>query len=203
MDDTQDTTPSQATAAGAAGRKMSGLKLPGLKLPALKLPAIGPILAKFPRPTVPKFNAAALDPRRWRLGRSALPDLALAVGSASLVLSILYVVMGPAREQVQMQTAEAVTKNNAATLQLAAESYAAANLGRYPRDVRELLPYLPDGQAPRNPFNGDPTLFRAASGDVTWHTQAGGDYVIEAWGPGPARPRRLVTLRGRTPAESP
>lgn len=207
MDQTQETTtPTPEAAAGAAGGK-PGLKLPGLKLPALKLPALGPVLAKVPRPKLPRPklalpDAATLDPRHWRIGRSVLPDLWLAVGAASLVLSVLYVVMGPAREQVRMRAAEVETRNNAATLQLAAETYAAAHLGRYPRDVRELLPYLPGGAAPRNPFSGDPVTFRAAGGDLTWRTQAGGDYVIEAWGPGPARPSRLVTLRGRTPAQS-
>lgn len=207
MDQTPETTnPTPETAAGAAGGKpklkLPGVKLPALKLPAIKLPAFGPVLAKLPRPRLAMPDRAALDPRHWRVGKSVLPDLWLAVGAASLVLSILYVVMGPAREQVRMRSAEVATRNNAATLQLAAETYAAANLGRYPRDVRELLPYLPGGEAPRNPFSGDPVMFRAAGGDLTWRTQAGGDYVIEAWGPGPARPSRLVTLRGRAPAQA-
>lgn len=208
MDDAPETTPAgeqaAAPAGGDSGRKpglkLPGVKLPAVKLPAVKLPALGPALARVPRPTLSRPDTTALDPRRWRVDKATLPDLALAVGAASLVLSILYVVMGPVREQVRMRAAEVATRNNAATLQLAAETYAAGHLGRYPRDVRELVPYLPEGKAPRNPFNGDPVLFRAASGEVTWRTQAGGDYVIEAWGPGPARPRRLVTLRGRSPA---
>ncbi len=199
MEETPDTTAATgqdaAPVAADAARK-PGLKLPQVKLPAVKLPSLGPVLAKVPRPALAKPDLAGLDPRRWRLPKSALPDLTLAVGAASLVLSLVYVALGPAREQARMHAAEATTRNNAATLQLAAETYAAGHLGRYPRDVRELVPYLPEGKAPRNPFNGDPVLFRAATGEVTWRTQAGGEYVIEAWGPGPARPRRLVALHG-------
>lgn len=176
-------------AAQPAGRKAPrGLKLPALKLPALKLPA-----TRLPKLHRPQF-------RLPRPGRPALADLVFSVGAASLVTSILFVVAEPARARLQARTDEASVVANAATLQLAAETYAAAHAGRYPRQALDLLPYLPAGTAPRNPYTGEPTLFRGSAGDLTYRPAAGGGYVIEAWGRGAAQPRRLTTLKGGAPA---
>jgi len=205
MDDTSDTTNAggpdggQNVAAEASTRrrlrvsklalaaKLPAVKRPAVKLPALKLPAL-----KLPKAARPQW-------RRPRLGKPSLPDLVLAVGAASLVLSVLVVVTGPARRNLEGRARAANVLSNAATLQLAAESYAAVNLGRYPDDVLELLPYLPAGDAPRNPYSGEKTLFRGAVGDVTYRPGTGGGYVIEAWGPGTGRPSRLGSLQSRAP----
>lgn len=139
--------------------------------------------------------------RRPSFGRPSLPDLILSVGAAGLVLSIVFVLTGPARTSLDNRAREAAVLANAATLQLAVESFAAGNLGRYPADARELLPYLPAGDSPRNPFTGDKTLFRAAAGDLTYRPGTGGGYVIEAWGPGAGYPRRLGILKGQVSAD--
>jgi hypothetical protein len=204
MDDTSGTTNAsgpgggqdggQGSAAEASTRRLRvskpalAGKLPAVKLPALKLPAL-----KLPKVAGPRW-------RRPRPGKPSLPDLVLSVGAASLVLSVLVVVTGPARQDLEGRARAATVLSNAATLQLAAESYAAANLGRYPDDVLELLPYLPAGDAPRNPYSGEKSRFRGVVGDVTYRPGAGGGYVIEAWGPGIGRPGRLGALKSRAPA---
>lgn len=200
-----------AASGGAGGRKLlrglglpvprlSGLqalagrvpasKVPSLKLPALKLPAL-----KLARPQLrrPQFDLP-------RPGRPALADMAFSLGAASLVFSVLVVVVEPVRARLQARTDLTTITANAATLQLAAETYAAGNGGRYARDAQDLLPYLPGGAAPRNPYTGEPALFRGLAGDLTYRPVSGGGYVIEAWGRGAAKPVRLATLRGGSTA---
>jgi hypothetical protein len=188
------------TGAAKGGRRLAGLalklpvKLP-LKLP-LKLPAMSPLKLPASLPGA----LTALRPRRldWRQlprpGRLPLGDLMLALGAASLALSVLWVVTGPSRERILDQGRAARTVANAATLQLAAETYAAANRGQYPRDARALLSWLPEGRAPRNPYTGEGCLFRAGPGEVTWQRLPGTGYVIEAWGPGAGGPCRLASF---------
>lgn len=132
--------------------------------------------------------------RMPRLSRPPLGDLVLALGAASLALSLLWVVTGPSRERILDQGRAARTVANAATLQLAAETYAAANRGQYPRDARALLSWLPEGRAPRNPYTGEGCLFRAGPGEVTWQRLPGTGYIIEAWGPGAGGPCRLASF---------
>lgn len=184
----------EATPAGAAptgSRKLPKLKLPAVKLPAVKLPAV-----KLPAAKMPRLRR----PRLPRPGRPALADLVFSIGAASLVTSLLFVITEPTRARLQARTDEATVVANAATLQLAAETFAAVHAGHYPRSVVELLPYLPQGTAPRNPYTGEPTLFRGIAGDLTYRPSAGGGYVIEAWGSGTGQPQRLTALRGGTPA---
>lgn len=159
-------------------------------------PAATPVAAKARRLPLPALRRRGLPPVRLpRPGRPAVGDLVFAAGAASLVLSLVFVVSEPTRARLQARSDEATIAANAATLQLAVETFAAANGGRYAREARELLPWLPGGVAPRNPYTGEPTLFRGNAGDLTYRPAPGGGYVIEAWGPGGARPRLLATLR--------
>lgn len=172
------------TAATPDGRS----RLPGvLKLPALKLSA---------KLALPRFTLRRSALRLQRPGRPAVADLVFSAGAASLVLSVVFVVSEPVRARLQARSDQAAIAANAATLQLAAETHAAANGGQYARNARELLPWLPGGLAPRNPYTREPTLFRGIAGDLTYRPAPGGGYVIEAWGKGEARPRLLATLRG-------
>lgn len=185
-----------ATAATASATPGAGSRLPGgLKLPALKLPV--KLAAKLALPRFPLRPTAFRLPRP---GRPAMADLVFSAGAASLVLSVLFVVSEPVRARLQARSDEAAIAASAATLQLAAETHAAANGGQYARNALELLPWLPGGEAPRNPYTRDRTLFRGIAGDLTYRPAPGGGYVIEAWGKGAARPRLLATLRGVGPA---
>jgi len=134
--------------------------------------------------------------RRMRTGRTAAADLVFAAGAAGLVLSVVFVLSEPSRARLQARADEAAVAANAATLQLAVETHAAAHGGRYARSARELLPWLPQGRSPRNPYTGEPTQFRGIAGDLTYRPAPGCGYVIEAWGQGGSRPRLLATLRG-------
>ncbi len=131
-----------------------------------------------------------------RLPRPRRSDLLLAGGALSFLLALTMVVGLPVLNRLEAAARLAALRGNAATLQLAAESYAARNRGAYPTDPLDLVPYLPGDRAPRNPFNGDRVRFRAAPGDLTYDSPTGGkDYVIRAWGFGPAGGSRvLVTL---------
>lgn len=171
-------TPAAATTAAAATAMdgAAGPRRPRLALPAFR--RMVPPAVRLPRP-----------------GRPAVSDLVFSAGAASLVLSLVFVLSEPTRVRLQAHSDEAMVAANAATLQLAVETFAAANGGHYARDARELLPWLPGGQAPRNPYTGQPTLFRGDAGDLTYRPAPGGGYVIEAWGAGGARPRLLATLR--------
>ncbi|PIE75891.1 hypothetical protein CSA17_05165 [bacterium DOLJORAL78_65_58] len=128
-------------------------------------------------------------------------DLILAAGTTSLVLVCLFLLGVPAFRHLEHRAHEATVRGNAATLQLAAETYAAAHLGNYPLDPWDLVPYLPNDQAPRNPYTGKASTFTGGVGDLTYRSPTRGqDYVIEAWGQGEKqRPRRLVLLQGHRP----
>lgn len=209
-DDVAAPAATEGAAGAGTGRlralKLPALKLPMLKLPALKLPAVKRPAVKLPAvklPARPVLRRPVLRRPAFRVprpGRPALADLVFSLGAATLVVTVVFVASEPARARLQARTDETVITANAATLQLAAETYAACNGGSYPRSARELLPFLPRGLAPRNPYTGEPTLFRGIAGDLTYRPAAGGGYVIEAWGRGAARPRLLATLHGAPPA---
>jgi hypothetical protein len=134
------------------------------------------------------------------LPRPELPDradLVLMAGGICLVATALFVFAGPGLKELRQAKLEEAVRGNAATLQLAAESYAAAHLGRYPADARELVPWLPDDAPPLNPLTGEAVGFTAAPGDLTYRLSTGGrDYVIQGWGTADAA-TPLVTLVGR------
>lgn len=136
--------------------------------------------------------------------RPALPDVVLATGAASLVAAVLFVCAAPVLGGLRHAVTETAIRGNAATVQLAVESWAAANLGAYPRDVHAVLPWLPGDRPPRNPVTGRPVEFRAAPGDLTYRCREDGSgYIIEAWAAGPdAPPRLLLRLEGRPPARA-
>lgn len=148
-------------------------------------------LASLPRPTV-------VRPRR-----PDLPDLVLAVGAASLVVAALFVFAAPVLGNLRRAVTETAIRGNAATLQLAVESYAAANLGAYPADIHAVLPWLPHDRPPANPVTGRPVEFRDLPGDLTYRREPDGHrYVIEAWAPQPEQaPRVLLRLGGRQAAD--
>ena len=204
--DASGTTAPEAdgVAPGGGPRKLA-VKLPFKLPPGLpaKLPPRLPLRLPLPPGGLsalrPRLPAGGLPgPRRLPWG-----DLVLAVGAASLVLSVLWVVTAPAREQILDRGRATRTVANAATLQLAAETFAAANQGRYPRDARALVAWLPERRAPRNPYTGDACLFRAAPGEVTWRRLPGTGYVIEAWGRGPDGACRLATFHSGSAVPQP
>lgn len=129
------------------------------------------------------------------------PDLVLALGTVSLLVVLMILTGLPAYRMMRNRAFLVEIKGNAATLQLAAETYGAAHLGQYPTDPLDLVPYLPGGEPPLNPLTGDRTLFRVVPGDLTYRSPTHGhDYVIEAWGPGPEKlPQRLTILQGHSP----
>ena len=125
--------------------------------------------------------------------RPQLPNVILAVGCISLVAVSLGLLGVPAYHKLQLRAKSAAVVGNAATLQLAAESYAAVNQGRYAEDALDLLPYLPADSAPANPYTDDEIVFRGGPGDLTYRSPTrGGDYVIQAFAMGPNRKPRLV-----------
>ena len=127
------------------------------------------------------------------------PDVILTVGTVGLVVVCLGLLGVPAYTTLKMRAKSAAVVGNAATLQLAAESYAAVNQGRYAEDALDLLPYLPADSAPANPYTDDEIVFRGGPGDLTYRSPTrGGDYVIQAFAMGPDKKPRLVkTLIGR------
>lgn len=131
--------------------------------------------------------------------RPGAADLVLAAGAASLVLVCLFLLGAPALHHLQERARCADVQGNAATLQLAAETYAYRHEGRYPVDPLDLVELLPDQTPPTNPFTGRSLRFRVEPGDLTYRSPSrGGDYVIEAWGGDPEKgPQRLLVLRGR------
>lgn len=139
----------------------------------------------------------------WR--RPPVPDrgnLVLGAGLACLLAALLFVFAGPGLREVRRSSLETAVRNNAATLQLAAESYAAAHQGRYAADPHDLLPLLPDERPPANPVTGRPAGFRAAPGDLTYLSRDDGRaYRIEGWG-ATATGRPLIVLAGGTPASA-
>jgi hypothetical protein len=126
-------------------------------------------------------------------------NLVLCLGSASLVLVVLFLLAIPGYSYLEGRAQLAAVRSNAATVQLAAETFAAAHQGRYPIDHLDLIPYLPEDRAPQNPLTGDSTLFKGGEGDLTYRSPTkGGDYVIQAFGKQSAgRLPVLVTLKGR------
>ena len=131
-----------------------------------------------------------------KVQRPSGSDLMLGLGAMALCGAILLVIGLPAFHRLEDQARLAALKGNAATLQLAAESYASQNLGAYPTDPLDLIPYLPGDHAPNNPLTGNRIVFRNQPGDVTYNSPSGGgDYVIRAWGFGPGQGTKvLVTL---------
>ena len=127
------------------------------------------------------------------------PDLVLTFGTVSLVLVCLFLLGAPALNHLKNKARTAEVKGNAATLQLAAETYAFRNLGRYPNDPLDLLEYLPGDVAPNNPYTGQPLRFRNEPGDLTYRSPSrGGNYIIEAWGTGQSgRTERMLVLSGK------
>jgi len=127
-------------------------------------------------------------------------DFILASGTVALTVTILFLLGIPGFSYLQNRTCLVSTHGNAATLQLAAESYAAQNLGRYAEDPLDLVPFLPDEQPPVNPFQGTASLFRGDVGDLTYRSPTGGgDYIIQAFGPGEnGQPVLLLTLTGNS-----
>jgi len=130
-----------------------------------------------------------------------LPDLALALGSVSLILVGLVVLATPGYRYLQNRAQESAILGNAATVQLAAETYAASHGGRFPEDALDLLPYLPEDRSPTNPVSGKPLAFRGGPGDLTYRSPTrGSDYIIEAWGGADDGKRHLLlSLSGRKP----
>lgn len=133
--------------------------------------------------------------------RPSTADLILTLGTVSLVAVCLFLLGAPALHHLQRRALEAEVCGNAATLQLAAETYAARNEGRYPEDPLDLLSYLPGDSVPTNPITGRASRFQGDPGDLTYRSPGRGqDYVIEAWGEGDAgRARRLLVLQSRRP----
>ena len=126
-------------------------------------------------------------------------NLVLCLGSASLVLVVLFLLGIPGYQHLKGRVELAAVRGNAATVQLAAETYAAAHLGQYPTDHLDLVPYLPQDQAPLNPLTGNKTLFKGGQGDLTYRSPTnGGDYVIQAYGrESRGRVPVLLTLKGK------
>ena len=131
--------------------------------------------------------------------RPSTADLVLTAGAASLVLVCLFLLGSPALHHLQDRARCAEVQGNAATLQLAAETYAFRNDGRYPVDPLDLVELLPGRTPPVNPLTGEALRFRVEPGDLTYRSPSrGGDYVIEAWGGDEdSGPTRLLVLRGK------
>ena len=136
--------------------------------------------------------------KRLHWKRPDIPDLVLTAGTVSLILVCLFLLGVPALKHLQGRARESAVQGNAATLQLAAETYAFRNMGRYPVDPLDLLEYLPGDASPKNPYTGQALLFRNEPGDLTYRSPSrGGDYIIEAWGLGAGgNPERILVLNG-------
>jgi len=130
-----------------------------------------------------------------------LPDLVLTIGAVSLILVCLFLLAVPAVGHLQDRAREAAVRGNAATIQLAAETYAAGHLGEYPENPLDMVPYLPGRVPPPNPYTGQAVTFKGGIGDLTYRSPTrGNDYIIEAWGPDENnRGRLLLTLSGKRP----
>lgn len=125
-------------------------------------------------------------------------DTLLAVGVLVLVSSLLMLVGIPVLNHLEARARLVAVKGNAATLQLAVESFARQHMGNYPTDVAEVLTYLPQAKAPTNPLDGKPLQFAPRPGDVTYTSLGQGcGYRIKAWIYGPQEKcRELITLKG-------
>jgi len=144
----------------------------------------------LPRPTLPKRPFV----------RPTLPDrsqLVLVLGGGCLLAACLYVFAGPGLGEVQQTSRETAVRSNAATLQLAAETYAAQHQGRYATDPLDLVVLLPGDRAPHNPYTGEVVAFTDEPGGITYRSPTrGGDYVIEGWGRANTT-EPLIRLMGR------
>lgn len=136
----------------------------------------------------------------------ARDDLVLAAGAVVLTVAVLLLAGLPLLNRLEARARLVALKGNAATVQLAAESFARQHLGRYPRSVSELTAYLPGGKPPENPLAGGPVTFTRKPGDITYTPLEGeGGYLIEAWSFGKGRQcRRVLALAagsgaGRSP----
>ena len=118
-----------------------------------------------------------------------------------MIVVCLFLLGIPAFHYLEGRAQEAAVRGNAATLQLAAETYAAANLGDYPKDPLDLISFMPGDEPPLNPFTGKPGVFRSQAGDLTYRSPTNGqDYIIEAWGKGENnQPKRILLLKGCKP----
>lgn len=116
-----------------------------------------------------------------------------------MLATLLFIAASPTISVMNRLNIDSAVRRNAATLQLAVESYAAANLGAYPADIHAVLPWLPQDRPPANPVTGRPVEFRDLPGDLTYRRDPDGRrYVIEAWAPHPdPKPRLLLRLGGR------
>jgi hypothetical protein len=137
------------------------------------------------------------------LRKLEFPDVVLAVGTISLIVVCLGLLAVPGYHRLQLKAKASAVISNAATLQLAAETYAAAHQGRYAEHALDMLPYLPQGTAPVNPYTSAASSFQGAAGDLTYRSPTRGrDYVIQAFAIGPgAEPRLVATLTGKSPHE--
>jgi hypothetical protein len=140
-------------------------------------------IEKIKKPSLPRISGS---------------DIILTSGTVALTVAILYILGVPGFHFLQNKTRVVATHSNAATLQLAAESYAAQNQGHYPEDPFDLIPFLPGETSPANPFLGSSLIFKGGIGDLTYRSPTGGgDYVIQAYVPdGNGLPSLLVTLAG-------
>lgn len=140
---------------------------------------------------------------RFRSGvvfpKPEMPDVILAIGAVSLVGVCLGLLGVPAFHSLQMRAKGAAVVGNAATVQLAAETYAASHGGRFATDALDLLPYLPADRPPINPYSHAEIEFRGLAGDLTYQSPSGGDdYIIKAFAMGPGgRPKLVETLTDR------
>ncbi len=138
----------------------------------------------------------------WRhfesMHRPGRDDVVLALGILVLTSALLLLTGVSLFNRLEAGTRLVAVKGNAATLQLAAESFARQHLGRYPTSAADLLTYLPGHQPPANPLDGRPLTFARRPGDVTYTPLDGGrGYRIKAWIYGPQGGcRELLTLAG-------
>jgi type II secretory pathway pseudopilin PulG len=137
--------------------------------------------------------------KRPTLSRPDWSTVVLGLGAVSLVVVLLFLLGVPGYRHLKGKAQLAAVRGNAATVQLAAETYAAAHQGRYPTDHLDLIPLLPGDTAPTNPFTGKPVQFRGEPGGLTYRSPTkGGDYVIQAFGMKEGRHNQvLLTLKGR------
>jgi len=145
-----------------------------------------------------EIMARAKTGANWRALQ--LPDVVLSLGSVSLVVVCLGLFSVPSYHNLQLRAKATAVVGNAATLQLAAETYAARHQGRYAEDALDLLSYLPAASAPRNPYTTEVNTFQGVAGDLTYRSPTrGGDYVIQAFALGRGgEPRLVATLAGKS-----
>jgi hypothetical protein len=134
-----------------------------------------------------------------KLSTLKISDVMYAFGLVSLVVVGVGVIGFPTYDQMNRNERKEAVLRNAATMQLAAESFAAAHQGQYAQNAVDLLPYLPNNSAPENPYTADEILFQGGAGDLTYRSVGHGqNYLIEAFAEGRGdEPKLLRTLEGR------